>query len=222
VIDATFVNFQCEAAPLTRYIHIQISKSHSFNDLIVNTISEGKGYSFPIVLLKPEATYFWRMQAQTFKGMINLLVKSEWTQHRKFRVKKAESFDDTIPSSPFLISPSDGATIKGLLTWFHWDTITNATYYRIQISDSQLFEKTIMDKIITVPYCESTFYWDINKKYYWKICAINSRGASEWSQVWSLKTSSPGPIKNDVKTIPPDEFNKDLFKSFNGKNPPHF
>ena len=153
VIEGPFINFECEAAQFTWHMQIQISKSHSFLELIVDTIVRGREYTFPTVLLEPEKIYFWRVQGQNFeKGVIK---KSEWTQPWKFRVKKIEPSDNTSTLTPILRDPEDGKVLKGLGTMLYWNIVPEATYYRIQVSSSKLFKETILDGIATVPCCDS-------------------------------------------------------------------
>lgn len=72
-----------------------------------------------------------------------------------------------------------------------WKFINNSINYRLQISDNPSFTKPIIDSTINYNFFHA--YGLINdKKYFWRVKAINHIGSSEWSETvkFTCKTST--------------------------------
>jgi hypothetical protein len=93
-------------------------------------------------------------------------------------------------ATPILLSPSNGSTTAPRNPTLAWNSCAYATKYEIQISTSSTFS-TVMDTVVSgssrkAPLLSAT------TTYYWRVNAGNSTGTSDWSAVWSFKTTNAG------------------------------
>lgn len=154
---------------------LQVSKSIDFTNLIVNTtqLSDSK-YTFNDLF--PLTKYFWRVK----KFVDNK--ESDWSNIWYFVTDKGNGL--TIPK---LISPKDKSEINtsGVLKWLNVD---NASYYRVQISNSNLFSNYLKDTLVNnIEY--SFRNMDNNITMFWRVKALNSQDSSDWSNIWSFNVN---------------------------------
>jgi len=91
------------------------------------------------------------------------------------------------PLPPNLLTPSNKLVITTLSPSFDWEDAQNATSYRIQISDENLFSNIILDSTITQSFLTISLDKLLNNKtYYWRVDASNSVGEGNWSEIWSF------------------------------------
>ncbi|MBK0403045.1 T9SS type A sorting domain-containing protein [Adhaeribacter sp. BT258] len=127
--------------------------------------------------------YFWRVRASNTSGA------GSWSAVRSFTTVPPPP----VPGVPSLSSPSSGATSIAIARNFSWNASSNAYYYQLQLattSDFQaLFKDTSNITTLSVPISGMAY----STKYYWRVRAINTTGASNWSSVRSF-TTVPVPI----------------------------
>lgn len=94
----------------------------------------------------------------------------------------------TPPTSPSLVSPSNGATGVSLNPTLSWNTSSGAVSYTLQVSSSPTFSTFIVNQggIMATSYSINGLL--NNTTYYWRVNAVNNAGTSGWSNVWSFKT----------------------------------
>lgn len=99
-------------------------------------------------------------------------------------------FDNTPPSAPSLLEPSDGATLTNRRPTFRWSVVTDngLVLYHIQVANNPGFAAPVID-----------FYWLIdnyytptsdliNDNYYWHVRAKDGPGnIGSWSGVWTFE-----------------------------------
>jgi len=93
-----------------------------------------------------------------------------------------------------LISPSNnklGTPISGSLKW---QKLNGASSYRVQLSDDSLFVNKIINEVQGDVDEKSYSSLNNNKKYYWRVQAMNSQDTSEWSDVWRFTTELAVPV----------------------------
>jgi hypothetical protein len=71
---------------------------------------------------------------------------------------------------------------------FVWNQIPNAGFYRLQVSVSDSFTTTVVDRdgIADTSFAVSL---DTNRTFFWRVNASNSGGTSPWSQTWRFATT---------------------------------
>ena len=153
---------------------VQLSNSSSFsmaNDTTVSTTSR----SFPSLTIN--TTYYWQVYA------INSVGNSAWSSIWSFT-----TFN--IPTIPTLSSPANGASLVTIPT-LSWNVDSNATSYRVQLSNSTSFSIANDTTVSTTSRSVSSL--TVNTTYYWRVYAINSAGNSSWSSIWSFTTANTLP-----------------------------
>ena len=93
------------------------------------------------------------------------------------------------PSSPTLSSPlirSKNVTIRPTL---NWKTAVGALSYCLQVATNLEFEPIMIDQsgITDTSYTVSGLL--DNTTYFWRVNAMNSGGASNWSSIWTFTTT---------------------------------
>ena len=97
---------------------------------------------------------------------------------------------------PNLIFPYNNSEDVFPLVTFKWDSIYNAEKYELLVSlDSDFDEIVISREVLDTTYTVPTEL-QAEKRYYWKVRAINIVGPSGWSETWSFTTQ-----KNPEKII---------------------
>ena len=150
---------------------VQLSNTTSFlltNDTIISNNSR------IISSLATSSLYYWRVYAT------NGLGNSPWSGIWSFNTI-------SMPSTPVLSYPSNGSTSIPISTTLSWDTVSSASLYRIQISNSATF--WIVNDTLT-SLSNRTALLVSNTMYYWRVYAINDAGNSAWSTVYNFYTGT--------------------------------
>ena len=105
------------------------------------------------------------------------------------------SFPSAISGKVSLISPIDNTSNIEQNPILKWKYITDAFYYKLQVSSDANFENILFDKSnITETENELKNILSLGfKNYYWRVAAINSGGISPYSEVWQFQTGLGAP-----------------------------
>ena len=120
----------------------------------------------------------------------------------------------TAPGTPVLISPTDGSQFAPGNTEFRWTRATGTQNYQLQIADNPDFsaplvnDSTISDTIRIVKNLAD------NTGYYWRVCARNVSGISDWTTTWNFQT-----LVNAIGWNEESEFPERFFLEQNYPNP---
>lgn len=117
----------------------------------------------------------------------NQPVPDSLLQSVKAAVIQTQPSQGTVPTTPVLSSPSNGATGIALSTTLAWSASTGATSYTLQISKNSAFTEIVSHLEITST-SHSLSGLNNNTVYYWRVQAKNANGISAWSNVWSFTT----------------------------------
>jgi hypothetical protein len=91
------------------------------------------------------------------------------------------------PYKPTLIYPNNNETISIQNPVFKWNEYGSGTYFRIQVSTTSDFLHLVYDKNSVLNSYFPSDNLSLGTTYYWRVCATNVFGVSEWSDVWSFK-----------------------------------
>ena len=133
------------------------------------------------ILTVNNVQYYWRVRARNTGG------SGPWAS--------AWSFTTSLPTTPVLLSPSNGSTVPPT-PLLDWEDAIAATSYRLQVSTDPQFFTTVIDQIslsqskYKVPVGILSSY----VQYYWRARARNSAGWSPWVSAWSFTTTVAPPI----------------------------
>ncbi|MBN2356877.1 endo-1,4-beta-xylanase [candidate division KSB1 bacterium] len=104
------------------------------------------------------------------------------------------------PFPPVLISPDEigGVPINPILLWH---ASTTADSYHVQVATNCLFTSTVVDTIVTdTLVCPG--YLDANRRFFWRVSAINEHGESDFSAWTSFMTGDQvSAVEEQEKTL---------------------
>ncbi len=136
-------------------------------------------------------------------------VTSNGSQPLVNAIKQAETTPDTIPPVPVVYSPGEDSSSKALSVVLSWYPIPEADYYRVQISADSLFSNIIDDLQVDTASSISVANLQPDKKYYWRVNAVNNSGQSPFTSPVFFKTPGPQLLPpvlsapaNDLKNTP--------------------
>ena len=95
-----------------------------------------------------------------------------------------------VPEKGSLKSPTDGSTNSSLTPNMEWNSLTNATSYKVQISDKTDFSNLIINVsgISVLSYTVPSSKLIYSTKYYWRVAGANQVGTGVWSDSWNFTT----------------------------------
>ncbi len=144
----------------------------------------------PASNLAPNATYYWRIQANGTNG------PSDWSEVRSFTSPNA-------PSIPLLSLPAANALTTDYSPTFKWSIVsvplnTVFDHYQLQVDDDPNFGSPVIEDVsLTSPadtQLDAPLSLTPNTTFYWHVRAFNTLGeASAWSTTLSFRTALTPP-----------------------------
>ncbi len=190
-----------------RYL-VQVAKDSTFTSELLLLEAGIRNYQKDFRGIVPGEKYFWRVKAF---GQVGESVSDVY------------SFKSGISMPPILNSPPHATLNVSLTPTLNWFNSEAAESYRIQLSTSVLFQTNtfIYDKTISDTALIINEPLTPNKKYFWRVSAINSFGASGWSDQFGFQTTSTVnvedeelPIEYNVLQNYPNPFNPETTINF--------
>jgi large repetitive protein len=163
---------------------IQISRNNTFT-LVVHTANPVASSYVPTVNLPANVVLYWRVRTRAANG------PSLWTNTRSFNSPNP-------PSIPVLSAPASNARVTDYTPLFTWKVVTvpaGVTFdrYQIQVDDDPNFGSPAINSNINslaTPQFEPASNLPPNTRFYWRVRAFNTQGASSvWSAVRSFRTA---------------------------------
>jgi len=185
---------------------VQLSVSASFENLLVNQINTDTSLETPS--LPNNTVCYWRVRAENAGG------PSDWSVAATFTTIIAA------PGTPILISPQDNITNLSTNPTFTWNTIGSATSYRILIAKDSIFTIVAKDSSGLVDTAVTIAGLDNDRRYYWKVCAINAGGSGQWSSERSFNTIVTLPSKVILVALTSDTLKTNQINLFWHKSAP--
>ena len=100
----------------------------------------------------------------------------------------------TIPSIPTLIAPTNSASNISVSPTLSWNSATDASSYRLQVSIVSSFGSTLYDQSGLSTTQATISGLANNANVYWQVNASNANGTSDWSSLWSFTTIIAPPL----------------------------
>ncbi|HLO33190.1 MAG TPA: right-handed parallel beta-helix repeat-containing protein [Anaerolineales bacterium] len=176
-----WVNATLPAGVAFHHYQIQIATSNTFTpaSLVVdaNTTATVLGESKynSAAQLSAGVRYYWRVRSWNTQNDF-----SAWSAVRIVRIRYA---------TPSLLLPANAATGVSRLPTFDWNDVSGATTYTLQVSTSSTFVTLVVNSALTSSTYTRTTNLLANKLYYWRVRANGPLGSSNWSPVFSFKTT---------------------------------
>ncbi len=174
------VTLRWTASPgATSYI-LELAKDPLFQVAVLRD-STIPANSLDLTGLEPFTAYYWRVKAIDAKGA------GAYSTPRLFVTRLVP------PPAPVQQTPGSGLASVPNTQMFRWKSSRLADGYQLQIATDSPFDSTIYDQsgipdtVVTVSGLEC------DTRYFWRVRAWNSRGASVFSPVWSFTTVAAPP-----------------------------
>lgn len=166
---------------------IRIATDVNFNNvvfdagLIYNTASGTTSFVIPAGTLQNNTVYYWHVKDS------NQVAPGPWSATWSFRTTTLA------PAAPNLSAPPNNATQVPLNAFLSWDSVANATVYRVRVATDVNFTNVVFDSSNIVPHSVTVpnGKLQINTLYYWRVTASNSCITSPNSATWSFTTIQP-------------------------------
>lgn len=115
-----------------------------------------------------------------------------------------------LPEAPVLVSPLDGSTDEAVVLEIQWNASASAERYHVQVASDPGFEATVVDdeQVDNVQYILRGL--EMGEQYYWRIRAINTAGASDWSPVRQFKAAEEARVPTIPRLISPETGLEDM------------
>ncbi len=171
-------------APRATTYLVQVSPDSMFDEnsagFIVNTTDQITT-SVRAENLGNSTTYFWRAAGRNAGGT------GPWSDVWRFTTVPAP------PLAPVLLTPLNHAKAVADNPVFTWEKSEYATLYRFQIAEDSAFANILFERADLPLPTYGVSGLDPAKTYFWHVQAINSAGASPWSEAWRFTTVRPVP-----------------------------
>ena len=96
----------------------------------------------------------------------------------------------SMPATPTLVLPSNGATNQQLTPLLGWNTVNGATSYAVQVASVSTFGLTVFSQAGIGAASVAAAGLVGGATYYWQARAMEVSLSSPWSAVWSFTTTS--------------------------------
>ncbi len=139
----------------------------------------------------------WANAGRTSALTLQQFLLNEGSPRPLFDNGAVTSTNISLPATPTLSSPGDGATSVGTTINMKWNSSTGAASYRLQVSTDSDFATTVYNQGGLAALSASVSGLNFLTKYYWRVSATNSVGTSNWSVVWRFTTvisAPPAPV----------------------------
>lgn len=165
------------AARAERY-HLQLSADSGFTQLRVNDSTITDTVHLPSGLA-PHTPYWWRVRAGNRGGF------SSYSSIRRYTTSIA---------TPDPVAPPDSATDVGATISMRWTASPGATSYTLEVSTSPLFTAFAFRDSFVTGTTRDVSGLEPFMRYYWRVKAVDERGAGAYSPVAMFVTRLVAPV----------------------------
>lgn len=175
--------------PVCTY-RLQVSLTNNFATTLIDTSGLlYTNYTIPSSKLNYHTSYYWRVVATNQVGV------GSWSSVRKFTTTYAT------PVAPALVSPPNYSYISFYSPLLDWDSVANASSFRIRVSLDSTFASTIIDTsgIQVSYYTVMPGMLQNGQRYFWRVNASNTCVTGPWSATWSFRTVITSTSGNQIE-----------------------
>lgn len=191
--------------------HLAVANNPWFGPKVVDTDVVGTSFTLAFDLVAG-GTYYWRVNASNGAGAGGtsatwrfIVAGSPGPEATPTPTPLPTATPGAALSAPVLRSPgAAGSTpiIGTLKPEYRWNPVDGATSYRIQLSRNASFTSLVTNTTTAgTSYSVPWSNLSTGTQYWWRVMAMNSAGASDWSQVFSFATPSKPAVPTLVSPI---------------------
>jgi M6 family metalloprotease-like protein len=192
IIQPEVASIDQQLLPLFKWRKIPLANTYTFE------LSTDYDFKNKVVSFASITDTVFQMQNELKKGTF-YYARVKW-----FGNGNESGWSDVVPFSTIqdktiLISPVDKSNELSIMPVFVWKNNINNNYYRIQISDTPDFNKTVFSKtFIKDTSIQISTPLKLNTKYYWKIRSQSLTGLTIESAVFTFETKQKEMIITDI------------------------
>ncbi len=97
--------------------------------------------------------------------------------------------------APTLTWPANGETKTGTYPEMTWEKVTDAIYYRIQVSEHASMTAPLFDSTFKAREFMRVRNLTSPRQYYWRVATGSTGGLGTWSAIWSFNTGEVVSVK---------------------------
>jgi hypothetical protein len=170
---------------------MQLSTDPAFGTTILD-VSDIPFARYAASYLERGTWYYWRARAANSAGT------GDWSATWRFLTER------DAPEAVQLIAPALDAENVSVRPDFSWQPLSSADTYSIELAVSDEFDDILLDgdniaSAIWTP-VENV---PSRQTLYWRVRAVNERGAGAWSEIWHFTTGDT-PLDAPALRLPPD------------------
>ncbi|MCL6260784.1 T9SS type A sorting domain-containing protein [Aquiflexum sp. TKW24L] len=177
VVGSTDILFNWQNQPNSEFYRLEISESVTFSSLVF-VKSSIRETSWLVPTLTSNKTYYWRVRTSNPAGT------GKYSEVWKF----SSSTGTVSLSQPVLKSPDNTALNQATNLSFSWSSVSNATSYDIQISESNTFSNIAFSQSNVTTTSANFASLLEDKTYFWRVRAKTGSTNSNWSDIWNFST----------------------------------
>ena len=156
----------------------QVAKDSAFTVLVSNQPNL-QNINLQLTKLEITTTYYWRVNSSIGKA-VSAWATSTFTT----------GTTSTVPSMPVLLQPANREVIHTRTPIIQWQSSLSAVSYSLQVATDSLFSNFIINQNGI-----SATNWQLTQltagsTYYWRVCAQNNIGATDYSIPYSFSIGS--------------------------------
>lgn len=187
-LNMTFFWEQSEKA---EFYQIQVAKDIEFKNIVLD-VSDVTTTAFPDDLDEYFTYYYWRVREVRGDR------RGNWSEIWRFR---------TVMNKPELKLPENNSTSLKRNLNLYWHKLTGAEYYHLQVAKDANFSDIVYNNSTITEQQQDIYDLEYNTKYYWRISAYRSDGATAWSDVWNFVTEQ----STGINDFDPYELSLNIF-----------
>lgn len=162
---------------------IQISLKPDFSEILTEQDGIYKDSIEVFNLIAGRVKHYWRVQTRNNGGL------SEFSD--------TFSFLTSINPPKLIFPPSNSDTVQSIVT-LKWEPVQYANSYRLQLSNSLIFSTVLLDTIINTTELTVSNLSE-NKRYFWKVAAIDEYGQGDFASHFNFRTKSISSVDFEQK-----------------------
>ncbi len=169
--------YQWHISDKAELYQIEVSANSGFSAIVDNATLKDTAYAGEFTM-DNNTVYYWRVRSKVHSAV------SPWSAVMTFRTK--------LPA-PALSKPAADSTGVEVAPELTWQPVTDAAYYRVQVSLDKNFTKIVFDKDSVQAAAQRSAKLAAVTEYWWRAMCYSDKSVSDWSQPWKFKTTLAPP-----------------------------
>lgn len=171
----------------------ELAADSSFSTPLIQKPGLAETTFTPAVELDFETSYFWRVRGAKAD------TTGPWSEIRSFTTVAQGEL-----AAPVLLTPENGADNVLLPVGFSWNSVPEATEYKLLVSETEDFAIAVTDSTLSDTVLTDTSLEE-GKSYFWRVRGADADTTSSWSDIYSFTTGTQPPLDGPELLSPADK-----------------